>query len=71
MGQLRAMKLRNFFNKFLSFPFSVATYLHVFPELLQEHLLVLAVDVDLLAVVDEVVVLVGGQLLGLPVSRAD
>ena len=43
------------------------THLHVFPQLLHEHLLVLIVDVDLLPVVDEVVVLVGGQLLGLSI----
>lgn len=47
------------------------TYLHIFPKLLQEHFLVLPVDVDLLPVVDEVIVLVGGQLLSLPVSIGD
>lgn len=52
-------------------PCSCDTHLNVFPELLQEHLLVLLVYEDLLAVVDEVVVLVGGQLLGLPGSSAE
>lgn len=47
------------------------TYLHIFPEFLQEHLLVLRINVDLLSVIDEVVVLVGGQLLGLPISIGD
>ena len=47
------------------------TYLHIFPEFLQEHLLVLHINVDLLSVIDEVVVLVGGQLLGLPISIGD
>lgn len=47
------------------------THLHVFPELLQKHLLVLLVYEDLLAVVDEVIVLVGGQLLGLPSSSRE
>lgn len=50
--------------------FSVCkTYLHIFPELLQKHFLVLFIDVDLLPIIDEVIVLVGGQLLGLPVSN--
>lgn len=46
----------------------LTTYLHIFPKLLQKHLLVLSIDVNLLPVVDEVVVLVGGQLLGLFIS---
>lgn len=50
---------------------TVNTYLHIFPELLQEHLLVLPVNVDLLPIIDEVIVLVGGQLLGLPISIRD
>lgn len=49
----------------------VISHLHIFPEFLQEHFLVLLVNVDLLPIVDEVVVLVGGQLLGLPVSSGD
>lgn len=47
------------------------THLNVFPEFLQKHLLVLLVYEDLLAVVDEVIVLVGGQLLGLPSSSRE
>lgn len=44
------------------------SYLHIFPKLLQEHFLVLVVDGDLLPVIDEVIVLVGRQLLGLSIS---
>lgn len=47
------------------------TYLHIFPKLLQEHFLVLFVNVDLLPIVDEVIVLVGGQLFSLPISIGD
>ena len=47
------------------------TYLHIFPKLLQEHFLVFVVNVDLLPIIDEVIVLVGGQLLGLPISIGD
>ena len=47
------------------------TYLHIFPELIQEHFLVLLINVDLLAVIDEVIILVGGQLLSLPISIGD
>lgn len=46
-------------------------YLHIFPEFLQEHFLVLLVNVDLLPVIDEVIVLVGGKLLGLLISSGD
>lgn len=49
----------------------INTYLHIFPKLLQEHFLVLPVNVDLLSIIDEVIVLVGGQLLGLPISIGD
>lgn len=49
----------------------VNKYLHIFPEFLQEHFLVLPVNVDLLPIIDEVIVLVGGQLLGLPISIGD
>lgn len=41
------------------------TYLHIFPKLFQEHFLILLINVDLLSVIDEIIVLVGGQLLGL------
>lgn len=47
------------------------TYLHIFPKLLQEHFLVLFVNVDLLPIVDEVIVLVRGQLFSLPISIGD
>lgn len=46
----------------------IKTHLHIFPELLQEHFLVLLINVDFLPIIDEVIVLVGGQLLGLPIS---
>lgn len=55
---------------FPSFPIC-KTYLNIFPEFLQEHFLVLLINVDLLTVIDEVIVLVGGQLLGLPISVID
>lgn len=48
-----------------------APYLHVFPKLLQEHFLVLLVNVYLLPIIDEVIVLVGGQLLSLFISVGD
>lgn len=44
------------------------TYLYVFHKLLQEHLLIFPVNADLLPIIDEVIVLVGGQLLCLPIS---
>lgn len=47
------------------------TYLHILSKLLQEHFLVLSINVDLLPIIDEVIVLVGGQLLSLPISIRD
>lgn len=41
------------------------TYLHIFSKLLQKHFLVLLINVYLLPIIDEVIVLIGGQLLGL------
>lgn len=71
MGPTDSPKAESQFDKTPPKKIMSNTYLHIFPKLLQEHFLVLFVNVDLLPIVDEVIVLVGGQLFSLPISIGD